>query len=252
MLMSVSAFHGSLAFSAVNNVALNSKRSLSSNVNVGVHQEHYGRRDLRMFGFFDELFGGGGGDQRKDEDVKDEKNTVESKSAPVPVVSNSLDQGGGVAVADVGFNADADADSMEFSEVDFRQELEKRNNVNTENQEEEEEFDGYALRDAIYNKWGQCFDLEFQPVTTYGFRNLYLNVMPFRLGGRRFRHKTELDYLCHLQAVVEILVKYDQLDYVLMQLDETTKKPRPGTSPLVAVPFRLDLTEEELNSILND
>ena len=28
------------------------------------------------------------------------------------------------------------------------------------------------------------------------------NVMPFRLGGRRFRHETEYDYLCHLQAVV--------------------------------------------------
>ena len=39
---------------------------------------------------------------------------------------------------------------------------------------------------------------------TFGFRELYLNVMPFRLGGKRFRHKTELDYLCHLQAVVSL------------------------------------------------
>ena len=58
------------------------------------------------------------------------------------------------------------------------------------------------LRDAIYNKWGQCFDVNFQPVTTFGFRELYLNVMPFRLGSKRFRHETELDYLCHLQAIV--------------------------------------------------
>ncbi len=50
---------------------------------------------------------------------------------------------------------------------------------------------------------------------------------------------------------MEILVKYDQLEYVLTQLEETDKKPRPGTSPLVAVPFRLDLTEDELESILN-
>ena len=28
------------------------------------------------------------------------------------------------------------------------------------------------------------------------------NIMPFRLGGKRFRHETEYDYLCHLQAVV--------------------------------------------------
>jgi hypothetical protein len=114
-------------------------------------------------------------------------------------------------------------------------------------------------------------------VTTFGSRDLYLNVMPFRFGGKRFRHKTELDYLCHLQAVVsdksniyrmslcscgpnfqnmvliqvEILVKYEQLDYVLVQLEETQKEPRAGTSPLVAVPFRLDLTEDELKSILN-
>ena len=50
---------------------------------------------------------------------------------------------------------------------------------------------------------------------------------------------------------VEILEKYDQLEYVLTQLEETNKKPRAGTSPLVAVPFRLDLTEDELESILN-
>jgi len=113
-----------------------------------------------------------------------------------------------------------------------------------------DEFDGYQMRDAIYNKYGECFDLEFQRVDSYGFRQVYLNVLPFRLGGRRFRHETELDYLCHLQAVVEILMKYDQLDYVLLQLEETKKKPRAGTSPLVAVPLRLDLTEDQVNKIL--
>lgn len=49
---------------------------------------------------------------------------------------------------------------------------------------------------------------------------------------------------------VEILVKYNQLDYVLVQLDETTKKPRANTSPLVAVPLRLDLTPEQVDKIL--
>ena len=49
---------------------------------------------------------------------------------------------------------------------------------------------------------------------------------------------------------VEILVKYDQLEYILAQIEETNKKPRAGTSPLVAVPLRLELTETELNSIL--
>lgn len=120
---------------------------------------------------------------------------------------------------------------------------------NTET-EEEEEFDGYAMRDAILNKWGECFDVDFNRVDSYGFRSVYLNILPFRLGGKRFRHETELDYLCHLQAVVEILQKYDQLDYVLAQLNETNKKPRAGTSPLIAVPLRLDLTEEQVNQIL--
>lgn len=147
---------------------------------------------------------------------------------------------------------------------------------------EEEEFDGYALRDVILEKWGHCFDMDFQRVDAYGMRKLYLNVLPFRLGARRFRHETgewiflfsrffpyleaklqhthlksgfphfetEMDYLCHLQAIVEILEKYNQLDYVLYQIAETNKKPRAGTSPLVAVPLRLDLTPEQAKSIM--
>ena len=117
-------------------------------------------------------------------------------------------------------------------------------------EEEETEFDGYALRDAILNKFGVCWDVDFQRVESYGFRKVYLNVLPFKLGSRRFRHQSEWDYLCHLQAIVEILQKYDLLDSVLVQLEETKKKPRPGTSPLVAVPLRLDLTEEQIDQIL--
>jgi hypothetical protein len=45
-------------------------------------------------------------------------------------------------------------------------------------------------------------------------------------------------------------VKYDQLEYVLSQMSETTKKPRAGTSPLVAVPLRLDLTPDQVKKIL--
>ncbi len=112
------------------------------------------------------------------------------------------------------------------------------------------EFDGYALRDVIYEKWGYCYDVDFNRVDSFGLRSLYLNVLPFHLGGRRFRHETEMDYLCHLQAVVEILEKYGQLGYVLSQIDETNKKPRSGTSPLVAVPLRLDLTRDQVQEII--
>eukprot|EP00804_Cyclotella_cryptica_P002746 CCRYP_009628-RB/>CCRYP_009628-RB protein AED:0.05 eAED:0.05 QI:89/1/1/1/1/1/2/432/225 len=89
----------------------------------------------------------------------------------------------------------------------FQQELTKRqkkeetaSDVDPEGQDEE--FSGYDLRDIIFTKYGECFDVEFQRVDSYGFRSVYLNIMPFRLGGKRFRHETEYDYLCHLQAVV--------------------------------------------------
>ena len=74
--------------------------------------------------------------------------------------------------------------------------------------------------------------------------------MPFYLGRRPFRHATEYDYLCHLEAVVEILQNYNQLSHVLYQIDETRKKPMPGRVPLVAVPLRLDLTEQQVDDIL--
>jgi hypothetical protein len=80
-----------------------------------------------------------------------------------------------------------------------------------EHQKDEEVFDGYAMRDVIHEKWGKCYDVEFNRVDSFGFPQLYLNIMPFHLGGRRFRHETELDYLYHLQAVVEILDKYEQV-----------------------------------------
>jgi len=113
-----------------------------------------------------------------------------------------------------------------------------------------DDFDGYAFRDTLLAKWGACYDVDFNRVDTFGFRSLYLNVLPFRLGRRPFRHETEYDYLCHLQAVVEILQKYDQLDYVLYQIGETNKRPIPGRSPIIAVPLRLDLTKEQVNEIL--
>jgi hypothetical protein len=46
------------------------------------------------------------------------------------------------------------------------------------------------------------------------------------------------------------LEKYDQIGYILAQIDETNKKPRAGTSPLVAVPLRLELTREQVTEII--
>lgn len=36
------------------------------------------------------------------------------------------------------------------------------------------EFDGYDLRDAIFEKYSECYDVEFQRVDSYGFRTVYL------------------------------------------------------------------------------
>ena len=97
-----------------------------------------------------------------------------------------------------------DDDDQTFTDEDpmsasFQDELLKRGKRSGSNEDErtedrsnenDDEFDGYQLRDAIYDKYGECFDLEFQRVDSYGFRQVYLNVMPFRLGGRRFRRKS--------------------------------------------------------------
>jgi len=39
-------------------------------------------------------------------------------------------------------------------------------------EEEEDEFDGYAFRDIIYAKWGKCFDVDFNRVESFGFKKV--------------------------------------------------------------------------------
>ena len=165
-------------------------------------------------GFFDDLVNGklfsgesSGDDNKNDDDKKEAASTTNDGTK----------------------DSDDTDDLSSWSEADFRNEVQSRdakysgNKVDSdsksspvpissgsvaiaqekdEERDETEEFDGYAMRDVIYNKWGVCYDIDFQPVMTFGFRDLYLNVLPFRLGGKKFRHETELDYLCHLQAVV--------------------------------------------------
>lgn len=160
---------------------------------------------------------------------------------------------------------DNDNNNDMFSLQNFQNAKESVQVGNDSNTIDYDNFDGYQLRNVIFEKWGKCFDVDFNPVDSFGFRSVYLNVMPCHLppdsasdGEQRrrrrrgpFWHNTELDYLCHLQAVVEILQKYNQLEYILAQIQETTKKPWPGTSPLVAVPLQLDLTPEQVDQILN-
>lgn len=177
-------------------------------------------------GFLEDLFGNG--------QSQSEKELSKKLSTPPPATDKVDDQ---------------EDDSLSLAA--FQQEVNKRTAPpQQESDDEEEVFDGYVMRDIIVEKWGHAFDLEFQPVEALGFKQIYLNVMPFRLGSKRFRHETELDYLCHLQAIVDILLKYNQVGNVLYQIDATNKKPRAGTSPLVAVPLKLDLTPEQVDKIL--
>jgi hypothetical protein len=207
------------------------------------------RRNTERFGFFDDWFNGNNYNEQKNKNKDKDSNNLLKGLNEVELLS----------LNEKNTSSREEIDSLnDVKETDFIQEVEKRKFATEKKiasviseEEETREFDGYALRDAIYTKWGCCYDLEFQKVETFGFRNVYLNVMPFKLGGRKFRHRTELDYLMHLQAIVEILEKYGQLDYVLSQIETTDKTPRGNTSPLVAVPLRLDLSENELNSILN-
>ena len=188
--------------------------------------------------FFDDLFG----------NKKENPNTGEEAAAKKNSKATADEVKDEIANDDDVWDASGLAAEIERRGAGNNDEASNTGREEPENVEEEEaEFDGYALRDAILNKFGVCWDVDFQRVESYGFRKVYLNILPFKLGSRRFRHQSEWDYLCHLQAIVEILQKYDLLDSVL---EETKKKPRPGTSPLVAVPLRLDLTEEQIDQIL--
>ena len=57
-------------------------------------------------------------------------------------------------------------------------------NVTTKQEEEEDdkdkEFGEYALRDAICNKWGQCFDADFQHDELRSLLILHDSVTPTR------------------------------------------------------------------------
>jgi len=105
----------------------------------------------------------------------------------------------------------------------------------------ESPLDGYALRDAILQKWGKCYDVELKLTEAMGGKTLYLNVSPFSLDEVPFRHESELDYLSHLQAIAELLTEWDRADLVLAEIAASSKAPRRGTIPLLTVPINLRL-----------
>jgi hypothetical protein len=110
------------------------------------------------------------------------------------------------------------------------------------------DFDGYALRDLLVARWGVPLDVDFEQ-RSYSSNepSIYVTVLPYAFGNRLCRHDTELDYLMHLQAVIEILIRYDQLEPWLLYLESTYKSPKPG---IESVPFRLQFSPNELTRIV--
>ena len=107
-------------------------------------------------------------------------------------------------------------------------------------------FDGYQLRDLLMQKWGVPLDVEFQRGNSQ--LTVYCTVLPVAFGSRRCRrHQSELDYLMHLQAVIEVLYKYGNLDQFIAFLQSTSRVPKAGVE---SVPFRLELDEKSLKQIL--
>jgi len=116
------------------------------------------------------------------------------------------------------------------------------------NHEKEErlDFDGYALNDLVVSKWGVPLDIDFQRVG----KTIYCTILPVIGYGSplRSRHNNELEYLMHLQGVIEVLYKYDNL-YDFISFIETTKKvPKQGTD---SVPFRLNLNDKDIENIIS-
>ena len=116
-----------------------------------------------------------------------------------------------------------------------------------DNQDKEKtDFDGYKLRDLMVEKWGVPSDIDFQ--RGYGGGSVYCAVLPVAFGSSRCRHENELDYLMHLQGVVEILQKYDNLDPFIFFIKKTSREPKRGVE---AVPYLMNLDSDSLKQILS-
>jgi hypothetical protein len=72
-------------------------------------------------------------------------------------------------------------------------------------------------------------------------------VLPVAFGSSKCRHRSEMDYLMHLQAVVEVLHKYDNLDPFIFFVKKSSRVPKPGVE---SVPFLMNLDRSSLKQIL--
>eukprot|EP00551_Chaetoceros_affinis_P007912 CAMPEP_0203675638 /NCGR_PEP_ID=MMETSP0090-20130426/21557_1 /ASSEMBLY_ACC=CAM_ASM_001088 /TAXON_ID=426623 /ORGANISM="Chaetoceros affinis, Strain CCMP159" /LENGTH=249 /DNA_ID=CAMNT_0050541915 /DNA_START=1 /DNA_END=750 /DNA_ORIENTATION=- len=143
-------------------------------------------------------------------------------------------------------DGDEEGDDQEWIRAFQSAKENKRAEAENENETENAlDYDGYALRDLLVSKWGVPLDVDFQRIG----QMIYCTILPLVGYGSplRSRHDTELDYLMHLQGIVEILHKYDNLDAFVIFIETTNNTPKRGID---SVPFRMNLNQEDIDKIL--
>jgi Domain of unknown function (DUF3067) len=134
--------------------------------------------------------------------------------------------------------------------------VQERKNYSSGNgtQDQRSDVDGYALRDLIVDRWGVPLDVSFQRGSSGA--SVYVTILPVvafddaannRRRSRQARHENELEYLQHLQAVIEILHRYDNLGPWIDFLKTTSRVPQPGKE---SISFRLTLSPSDQQKIL--
>ena len=108
-----------------------------------------------------------------------------------------------------------------------------------------QEFDGYKFRDLIVSQWGAAYDIQIKREMWLGKPMLFLNVMWKYLGQQSF-HLSEQEYLEHLQALAELVVKWDRVDHLKEEIRKQRKRPNAYFGYAVALPLNLpaDVMEE--------
>mmetsp|Transcript_23175 Transcript_23175/g.42728 ORF Transcript_23175/g.42728 Transcript_23175/m.42728 type:complete len:193 (+) Transcript_23175:84-662(+) len=131
-------------------------------------------------------------------------------------------------------------DGGETDMAAFRQQLIDQMN---KEKEQRDEFSGYDLFDLIVDKWGVAYDIRLKKETFAGKPMLFINVLWRYLGQKSFPFKDETEYLEHLQAVAELLVKWERVDHVKEKIAECRKRPQAYFGYAVAIPLNLPVDE---------
>jgi len=111
------------------------------------------------------------------------------------------------------------------------------------------ELDGYKFRDLIVAKWGVPYDVQLQRSVFLGKPMMVLNVM-WKYYGQQSFHLTEMEYLEHLQALAELVNKWERVQHVKDLINESKKRPAGYFGYAVSIP--LDLDPEVMENIGGD